>query len=85
VDTDAPYRETRQQPISTVKKVCWRSKCRLHRCLRWPKCEIAVVAHVSNATDHEGESFNRGSEKEGNEILTAICRAGLIAPEAQST
>jgi hypothetical protein len=43
--------------------------------------QIAVVAHVSNATDHEGEPFNRGSEKEGVEILTAICRAGLIASE----
>ena len=40
---------------------------------------IAVVAHISNATDHEGEPFNRGSQDDGVRILTAICKDGLVA------
>ncbi len=39
--------------------------------------QIAVVAHVSNAPDHDGEPFDRGSEADGVEVLKAICRAGL--------
>jgi hypothetical protein len=41
--------------------------------------QIAVVAHVSNATDVEEEPFNRGSEDEGVQILTIICKAAWMA------
>ena len=44
--------------------------------------QIAVVAHVSNATDHEGEPFNRGSEDNSVQILTAVCRAGIALASA---
>jgi len=46
------------------------------------KAQIAVVAHVSNATDYEGQPFDRGTETEGIQILTAICRAGLAVAKA---
>jgi hypothetical protein len=36
-------------------------------------------AHVSNPTDYEGESFHRGSEDEGVQMLTAICKAAWMA------
>lgn len=33
--------------------------------------DVAVVAHISNATDHEGEPFDRGSENEGIHVSEA--------------
>jgi uridine phosphorylase len=85
--TDAPYRETRQQLDRVEEGVLAveMQAASLFALVQVRHAQIAVVAHVSNATDHEGEPFNRGSEKEGVEILTAICRAGLIASETQST
>jgi uridine phosphorylase len=85
--TDAPYRETRQQLDQYGEEgvlAVEMQAASLFALAQVRHAQIAVVAHVSNATDHEGEPFNRGSEKEGFEILTAICRAGLIAPETQS-
>jgi uridine phosphorylase len=80
--TDAPYRETRQQLDQYGEEgvlAVEMQAASLFALAQVRHAQIAVVAHVSNATDHEGEPFNRGSEDEGVRILTAICKAALIA------
>lgn len=79
--TDAPYRETRQQldhygdeGVLAVEM----QAASLFALAQVRHAHIAVVAHVSNATDHEGEPFNRGSEDEGVEIIIAICKAARM-------
>jgi Phosphorylase superfamily len=74
--TDAPYRETRQQLDQYGEEgvlAVEMQAASLFAQAQVRQAQIAVVAHVSNATDHEGEPFNRGSEDEGVQILTAIC------------
>jgi uridine phosphorylase len=87
--TDAPYRETRQQLIEYSEEgvlAVEMQAASLFALAQVCKAQIAVVAHVSNATDHGGEPFDRGPETEGVQILTAICRAGLaVAAETQTT
>ncbi len=78
--TDAPYRETRQQLDQYGEEgvlAVEMQAASLFALAQARDADIAVVAHVSNATDHEGEPFDRGSEREGIRVLTAICRAGL--------
>jgi hypothetical protein len=38
--------------------------------------EIGIVAHVTNAADHEGKDFDKGCEQLSFEILGGIARAG---------
>jgi uridine phosphorylase len=80
--TDAPYRETRQQLDQYGEEgvlAVETQAASLFALAQVRHAQIAVVAHVSNATDHEGEPFDRGSENERVQILAAICHAGLIA------
>ena len=80
--TDAPYRETRQQLDEYGEEgvlAVEMQAASLFALAQVRKAQIAVVAHVSNATDHDGEPFDRGPETEGVQILTAICQAGLSA------
>jgi uridine phosphorylase len=82
--TDAPYRETRQQLVEYGDEgvlAVEMQAASLFALAKVRKAQIAVVAHVSNATDHEGEPFDRGPETEGVQILTAICHAGLVLAE----
>lgn len=87
--TDAPYRETRQQidqysdeGVLAVEM----QAASLFALAQVRNAQIAVVAHVSNATDHEGEPFDRGPAAESVQILTAICQAGLaVAAAPQSS
>jgi uridine phosphorylase len=84
--TDAPYRETRRQLDEYASEgvlAVEMQAASLFALAQARHAQIAVVAHVSNATDHEGEPFNRGSENEGVKILRAICHAGLIAAETR--
>ena len=78
--TDAPYRETRLQLDRYAKEgvlAVEMQAASLFALAEVRKSQIGVVAHVSNATDHQGEPFERGPETLGVQILTAICRAGL--------
>jgi uridine phosphorylase len=80
--TDAPYRETRQQLDEYADEgvlAVEMQAASLFALAQARHAQIAVVAHVSNATDHEGEPFNRGSEEEGVRILTAICNGAWMA------
>ena len=83
--TDAPYRETREQLDKYGKEgvlAVEMQAASLFALAEVRKAQIAVVAHVSNATDHEGQPFDRGTETEGIQILMAICRAGLAVAKA---
>lgn len=78
--TDAPYRETRQQLDQYGEEgvlAVEMQAASLFALAQVRRAQIAVVAHVSNATDHEGAPFDRGPDAEGVQILRAICRAGL--------
>jgi uridine phosphorylase len=80
--TDAPYRETPQQLDQYGEEgvlAVEMQAASLFALAQVRHAQIAVVAHVSNATDHVGESFNRGSEDEGVQLLTAICKAAWMA------
>jgi uridine phosphorylase len=83
--TDAPYRETRQQLDKHANEgvlAVEMQAASLFALANVRKAQIAVVAHVSNAIDHEGEPFDRGTATESVQILTAICRAGLAVAAA---
>jgi uridine phosphorylase len=85
--TDAPYRETRQQLDAHCQEgvlAVEMQAASLFALAQARKAQIAVVAHVSNATDHEGEPFDRGPATQSVRILTAICRAGLAVAAAPS-
>jgi uridine phosphorylase len=78
--TDAPYRETRQQLDCYAQEgvlAVEMQAASLFALAHVRNAQIGVVAHVSNAIDHEGEPFDKGPETKGLEILTAVCRAGL--------
>jgi uridine phosphorylase len=83
--TDAPYRETRQQLDEHCEEgvlAVEMQAASLFALAQARNAQIAVVAHVSNATDHEGEPFDRGPATESVQILTAICQAGLVVTAA---
>ena len=46
---------------------------------------VGVVAHVTNAVDHAGEPFHRGSQPENAQLLKALCRAGRRLLESHSS
>jgi uridine phosphorylase len=78
--TDAPYRETQQQLDEYSEQgvlAVEMQAASLFALAQVRKARIAVVAHVSNATDYDGEPFDRGPEIEGVQILMAVCRASL--------
>lgn len=80
--TDAPYRETQRQLDQYSEEgvlAVEMQAASLFALAQVRNARIAVVAHVSNATDHQGEAFNRGSEDEGVQILTALCKAAWMA------
>jgi uridine phosphorylase len=76
--TDAPYRETPAQlgkwadegvlavEMQAASLFAFGTAC---------KANVAVVAMVSNAVDHQGDQFDTGTEQEGYRILQAIGRA----------
>jgi uridine phosphorylase len=77
--TDAPYRETRRQlethAAAGVLAVEMQAAS-LFSFARRRKFPVAVVAQVSNAVDHTGDPFDKGSELDSLDLLQAICRAG---------
>lgn len=83
--TDAPYRETQQQLDEYGEEgvlAVEMQAASLFALAEVRKAQIAVVAHVSNATDRHGEPFDRGPETEGVQVLMAICRVGLALARA---
>lgn len=77
--TDAPYRETQKQldrhSGSGVLAVEMQAASLFSFAAR-RDFPVAVVAHVTNAVDHNDDAFNKGREFEPVRILEAMCRAG---------
>lgn len=77
--TDAPYRETQKQldkhSASGVLAVEMQAASLFSFAAR-RDFPVGVVAHVTNAVDHNDDPFNKGGEFESVHILEAMCRAG---------
>ncbi len=78
--TDAPYRETREQldrhAAAGVLAVEMQAAS-LFALAAARNVATAVVAHVTNAIDHDGEDFDKGREADGLRLLQCVCRGGL--------
>ena len=75
--TDAPYRETEVQLRAHAREGALAVEMQAASLFAFAErrhIPVAVVAHVSNAVDHEGEPFDRGTHVEGVMILRALCR-----------
>ncbi len=79
--TDAPYRETPSQLAmharDGVLAVEMQAASLFAFALR-RGVSVGVVAHVTNAIEHEGEPFDKGPEGKSFALFKAICRAGLM-------
>jgi len=77
--TDAPYRETGSQLARWATEGVLAVEMQAASLFAFAtvrKVNVAVVARVSNAIDHEGSQFDTGSNEQGVEILNALARAG---------
>lgn len=77
--TDAPYRETHEQLDRHARSGALAVEMQAASLFAFAAARnftVAVVAHVTNAIDHPGEPFDKGSQSEGCAVLRAICRAG---------
>ena len=75
--TDAPYRETAEQMQRYVDMGALAVEMQAASLFAFgqrQECPVALVAHVTNATDHEGEAFAKGPDDVDISILAAICR-----------
>jgi uridine phosphorylase len=76
--TDAPYRETNQQLQKWANEGVLAVEMQAASLFAFGRArgiDVAVVARVSNAVDHEGEQFDTGSHDQGLTILKAVARA----------
>ena len=77
--TDAPYRETAEQLDryagmgALAVEMQAASLFAFAQARRFP---VGVVAHVTNAPDHQGDPFDKGSGSTQRKLLLAVCRAG---------
>ena len=77
--TDAPYRETGNQLEKWASEGVLAVEMQAASLFAFAavrKANVAVVATVSNAIDHDGSQFDTGSNEQGLEILKALARAG---------
>jgi uridine phosphorylase len=77
--TDAPYRETIEQlqrhADAGVLAVEMQAAS-LFAFATARQVNIGIVAHVTNALDHQDEQFNKGSDEDSFNIMRAMLRAG---------
>jgi uridine phosphorylase len=76
--TDAPYRETNKQLAKWEREGALAVEMQAASLFAFGKARnanVAVVARMSNAVDHEGSQFDTGSNEQGLEILKALARA----------
>ena len=77
--TDAPYRETASQLAVHAREgiqAVEMQAASLFALAQAKGANIGVVAHMSNATDNEGEDFDKGGHELGYEIVRRMVRAG---------
>lgn len=75
--TDAPYRETAEQLQRYANMGALAVEMQAASLFAFGQRQefpVALVAHVTNATDHEGEAFAKGPDDVDTAILEAICR-----------
>lgn len=76
--TDAPYRETTEELAEHAANGALAVEMQAASLFAFAQARhanVGVVAHVTNAIDHTGEPFNKGSDEHGWHIVRAMCRA----------
>jgi uridine phosphorylase len=76
--TDAPYRETKQQLTEYAKQDVLAVEMQAASLFAFAIARgvpIGIVAHVTNAVDHEKTPFDKGSQEFSQLVLEAMCRA----------
>ena len=76
--TDAPYRETKQQLAEYAREGVLAVEMQAASLFAFGMARglpIGMVAHVTNAVDHEQAPFEKGSHDFGRRLLEAMCRA----------
>jgi uridine phosphorylase len=79
--TDAPYRETSAQMKHYADMGALAVEMQAASLFAFgqrQECPVALVAHLTNAPDYEGEAFAKGPEDVDVSILKAICRGGTM-------
>ncbi len=75
--TDAPYRETAEQ-IDRYERMgalaVEMQAASLFAFAMARRVAVGMVAHVTNAPDHEGERFDKGTHELQRGLLRAVCR-----------
>jgi uridine phosphorylase len=83
--TDAPYRETtpqlRRHAAAGVLAVEMQAAS-LFAFATARKADVGIVAHVTNAVDHQDEQFDKGADADSFLLLRAMLRAGRRFLEA---
>lgn len=77
--TDAPYRETIEQLERHAKAGILAVEMQAASLFAFASARqvaIGIVAHVTNALDHQDEQFDKGSDEDGFAIMRAMLRAG---------
>jgi len=78
--TDAPYRETREQLEHYANEgvlAVEMQAASLFAFAEARRASVGLIAHVTNAINHEGQPFDKGPEDFGFRLFEAICRSGL--------
>ena len=76
--TDAPYRETGQQLAEYARQSVLAVEMQAASLFAFGIARglpVGMVAHVTNAVDHEQDPFDKGSHEFGKRLLEAMCRA----------
>ena len=76
--TDAPYRETRQQLSEYARQGVLAVEMQAASLFAFGiarEVPVGMVAHVTNAADHEVDPFEKGSHELSQRLLEAMCGA----------
>jgi uridine phosphorylase len=76
--TDAPYRETEEQLAQYAKQGVLAVEMQAASLFAFGIARgipVGMVAHVTNAVDHDEDPFNKGSHTFGQQLLEAMCRS----------
>lgn len=81
--TDAPYRETAEELTEHAANGALAVEMQAASLFAFAQArhaDVGVVAHVTNAIDHTGEPFDKGSNEQSWQIVQAMCRACIHKP-----
>ena len=76
--TDAPYRETKQQLTEYARQGVLAVEMQAASLFAFASVRcvpVGMVAHVTNAVDHEQAPFEKGSHEFSRRLLETMCRA----------